>query len=318
MDVDDDNCVAPMLVEPRPAEDHLQPMSDELDGDGAPSTSLLTHGNFDEEFLPEMQSDAANKLGEFDVAWPFWARYLQEHMNNPSHCITDPGEAEAVPVLLISTLDTDLMFISTMACAYKTEAVKDIQVRVRFDTGSKRDLLWFNASSAPERIQAIFGGGRHKESANCPQATRAATDRFLRAAVFAGSDFTQPWPRVAHTTFLQSASQLVSPPQPDLHVHCEDVSLSKSKTAGIVKELGDLKRLACQKRGANSSGDACRFNTHVNATCFVMAYWQAHVQGNSKPERMIDPTQPQGGGVNAAFYRLDPSEPLSRENIMSK
>ena len=34
MDVDEDNGAAPMLVEPRPAEDHLQPMSDvdELDG----------------------------------------------------------------------------------------------------------------------------------------------------------------------------------------------------------------------------------------------------------------------------------------------
>ena len=38
MDVDVDNGAAPMLVEPRPAEDHLQPMSDEFDGDGAPST----------------------------------------------------------------------------------------------------------------------------------------------------------------------------------------------------------------------------------------------------------------------------------------
>ena len=51
MDVDVDNGAAPMLVEPRPAEDHLQPMSDELDGDGAPSTEdgvlLLPRGLFD-------------------------------------------------------------------------------------------------------------------------------------------------------------------------------------------------------------------------------------------------------------------------------
>ena len=52
MDVDDDNAAAPMLVEPRPAEDHrLQPMSDEFDGDGAPSTEdgvlLLPRGLFD-------------------------------------------------------------------------------------------------------------------------------------------------------------------------------------------------------------------------------------------------------------------------------
>ena len=52
MDVDDDSGAAPMLVEPRPAEDHrLQPMSDELDGDGAPSTEdgvlLLPRGLFD-------------------------------------------------------------------------------------------------------------------------------------------------------------------------------------------------------------------------------------------------------------------------------
>ena len=40
-----------MLVEPRPAENRLQPMSDELDGDGAPSTDegvlLLPRGLFD-------------------------------------------------------------------------------------------------------------------------------------------------------------------------------------------------------------------------------------------------------------------------------
>ena len=52
MDVDDDNGAAPMLVEPRPAEDHrLQPMSDEFDGDGAPLTEdgvlLLPRGLFD-------------------------------------------------------------------------------------------------------------------------------------------------------------------------------------------------------------------------------------------------------------------------------
>ena len=51
MDVDDDNGAAPMLVEPRPAEDHLQPMSDEFDGDGAPATEdgvlLLPRGLFD-------------------------------------------------------------------------------------------------------------------------------------------------------------------------------------------------------------------------------------------------------------------------------
>ena len=51
MDVDDDNGAAPMLVEPRPAENRLQPMSDEFDGDGAPSTEdgvlLLPRGLFD-------------------------------------------------------------------------------------------------------------------------------------------------------------------------------------------------------------------------------------------------------------------------------
>ena len=51
MDVDDDNRAAPMLVEPRPAEDHLQPTSSELDGDGAPATEdgvlLLPRGLFD-------------------------------------------------------------------------------------------------------------------------------------------------------------------------------------------------------------------------------------------------------------------------------
>ena len=51
MDVDDDNSAAPMLVEPRPAEDHLQPTSSELDGDGAPATEdgvlLLPRGLFD-------------------------------------------------------------------------------------------------------------------------------------------------------------------------------------------------------------------------------------------------------------------------------
>ena len=68
MDVDDDNGAAPMLVEPRPAEDHrLQPMSDELDGDGAPATEdgvlLLPRGLFDaldDDDVPPAPSDPAD------------------------------------------------------------------------------------------------------------------------------------------------------------------------------------------------------------------------------------------------------------------
>ena len=60
-----DGSAAPMLVEPRPAEDHrLQPMSDELDGDGAPATEdgvlLLPRGLFDaldDDDVPPAPSD---------------------------------------------------------------------------------------------------------------------------------------------------------------------------------------------------------------------------------------------------------------------
>ena len=69
MDVDDDNRAAPMLVEPRPAENRLQPMSDELDGDGVPSTDdgvlLLPRGLFDaldddDDEAPVAPSDPAD------------------------------------------------------------------------------------------------------------------------------------------------------------------------------------------------------------------------------------------------------------------
>ena len=67
MDVDDDNGAAPMLVEPRPAENRLQPMSDELDGDGAPATEdgvlLLPRGLFDaldDDDVPPAPSDPAD------------------------------------------------------------------------------------------------------------------------------------------------------------------------------------------------------------------------------------------------------------------
>ena len=67
MDVDDDNGAAPMLVEPRPAENRLQPMSDEFDGDGAPSTEdgvlLLPRGLFDaldDDDVPPAPSDPAD------------------------------------------------------------------------------------------------------------------------------------------------------------------------------------------------------------------------------------------------------------------
>ena len=55
MDVDDDNGAAPMLVEPRPAEDHLQPMSDELDGDGA---ALADDTVYQEELAPLLRVGA--------------------------------------------------------------------------------------------------------------------------------------------------------------------------------------------------------------------------------------------------------------------
>ena len=68
MDVDDDRGADPMMVEPRPADNHrLQPMSDELDGDGAPSTEdgvlLLPRGLFDaldDDDVPPAPSDPAD------------------------------------------------------------------------------------------------------------------------------------------------------------------------------------------------------------------------------------------------------------------
>ena len=91
MDVDDDNGAAPMLVEPRPAEDHLQPMSDELDGDGAPSTEdgvlLLPRGLFD-------------ALDDDDAAADFPSR-RRETMSG------DASDDESVDSLLDSDSDSE-------------------------------------------------------------------------------------------------------------------------------------------------------------------------------------------------------------------
>ena len=91
MDVDDDNGAAPMLVEPRPAEDHLQPMSDELDGDIAPSTEdgvlLLPRGLFD-------------ALDDDDAAADFPSR-RRETMSG------DASDDESVDSLLDSDSDSE-------------------------------------------------------------------------------------------------------------------------------------------------------------------------------------------------------------------
>ena len=92
MDVDDDNGAAPMLVEPRPAEDHLQPMSDELDGDGAPSTEdgvlLLPRGLFD-------------ALDEDDAAADFPSRRRVASVGE------DSSDDESVDSLLDSDSDSE-------------------------------------------------------------------------------------------------------------------------------------------------------------------------------------------------------------------
>ena len=91
MDVDDDNGAAPMLVEPRPAENRLQPMSDELDGDGAPSTEdgvlLLPRGLFD-------------ALDDDDAAADFPSR-RRETMSG------DASDDESVDSLLDSDSDSE-------------------------------------------------------------------------------------------------------------------------------------------------------------------------------------------------------------------
>ena len=100
MDVDDDNGAAPMLVEPRPAEDHLQPMSDELDGDGAPSTEdgvlLLPRGLFDaldddDDEAPVAPSDPAD----------FFPSRRRETMSG------DASDDESVDSLLDSDSDSE-------------------------------------------------------------------------------------------------------------------------------------------------------------------------------------------------------------------
>jgi len=98
MDVDDDNGAAPMLVEPRPAEDHLQPMSDELDGDGAPSTEdgvlLLPRGLFDaldDDDVPPAPSDPAD----------FFPSRRRETM------LGDASDDESVDSLLDSDSDSE-------------------------------------------------------------------------------------------------------------------------------------------------------------------------------------------------------------------
>ena len=92
MDVDDDSGAAPMLVEPRPAEDHrLQPMSDDFDGDGAPSTEdgvlLLPRGLFE-------------ALDDDDDAADFPSR-RRETMSG------DASDDESVDSLLDSDSDSD-------------------------------------------------------------------------------------------------------------------------------------------------------------------------------------------------------------------
>ena len=91
MDVDDDNRAAPMLVEPRPAENRLQPMSDELDGDGAPSTEdgvlLLPRGLFD-------------ALDDDDAAADFPSRRRETMLG-------DASDDESVDSLLDSDSDSE-------------------------------------------------------------------------------------------------------------------------------------------------------------------------------------------------------------------
>ena len=92
MDVDDDNGAAPMMVEPRPAENRLQPMSDELDGGGAPSTDdgvlLLPRGLFD-------------ALDDDDAAADFPSRRRVASVGE------DSSDDESVDSLLDSDSDSD-------------------------------------------------------------------------------------------------------------------------------------------------------------------------------------------------------------------
>jgi hypothetical protein len=103
MDVDDDNGAAPMVVEPRPAEDNrLQPMSDELDGDGAPSTEdgvlLLPRGLFDA--LDDDADDEA-PVAPSDLADFFPSRHRVASVGE------DSSDDESVDSLLDSDSDSD-------------------------------------------------------------------------------------------------------------------------------------------------------------------------------------------------------------------
>ena len=91
-------------------------------------TDIIPGKNINESNIEALQSSSVNTLGEFDVSWIFWSNWMREN----SHMFMSTSLKQKA-VLVISTIDTDLMFISSLVCAYNSDAVKDLEIRVRFD-----------------------------------------------------------------------------------------------------------------------------------------------------------------------------------------
>ena len=109
MDVDDDNCAAPMLVEPRPAEDHLQPMSDvdELEGGGAaPADDAMSQ----EELAPLLRVGAVVDA----AAVAFGETYVEQARNG--------GPQKFRGTIVAATVEDDFWNVKYEDGVYATDA----------------------------------------------------------------------------------------------------------------------------------------------------------------------------------------------------
>ena len=183
--------------------------------------------------------DAPNRIGEFDVSFLYWSRYLSANI----------GQAPC----LVLTIDTDLLMISLLYAA-QTER-SDLYMYIQ---GKRPDTTTWVDSRA-------LVGSLHRR---VPGETELESMRgVVNASLLAGSDFTTGFPGIGHRTMYKA-----------LLSHGGGRSAVPSDSA-LLREARQGCRGGGAKRSRGCVDWEAHLRTERARVQFTLEYWTSHISG---------------------------------------
>ena len=234
-----------------------------VDYEGADGTSAATsytdagEGKTRKTPIPEK-----NQIGEFDVSFLYWLRYLERLI----------GEKPT----LVLTIDTDILMIGLLYAAGVQRDCMHILVQGK----TRESTLWVRTRQATNRLSETFPGESEIDT----------VVGLVEAAVIAGSDFTTGFRGISHAGMMKAYCGFNrNQPRPG------------TRRALLVAQANTKKRPYCgsdSHRGGDSDFEQ-QFDREYAKMMFTLTYWCLHLCG--RPDVFVDPMECHGDATRPGW-----------------